>query len=458
MRLMRSILVLLTYAVTLAGAIAQDAIQGLGVSVSDIKVLDVTAQVTFFRHNSGKTDSIPTERLTDIWLKDSVHLVVVPEALRGRRSLVTYETLSNALRNKEYTTALRSYVHFYYLKFVTIKGELRLDNESRAQFSKITDLFKNFPELTLSLVVHADSVGKEATNQLLTERRAKVLSSELSRSGIASNRYTMSAKGESEPFATQPSLSRRIELSIAKIAKTELFYAQKYVPPPLPPKVAKEPAPLPNSTPTPPTSDNEQPKQTNNYRYWTLTVGGEAAQFIASQSPQWADEQVGMGLKTGVGGGIRYTFRLNRSIGLVGEAGYSQWASSFYFKQNSDTLYNHSIKLYRVPLSIGTKLFIVRQLYLLPKVHFEVLQLHETGVNRDESLKPNRTQRIAYWGGSGTLGYELQLGGRLVADLSVSYFYLRKKVQLFDFTSHPNDPIHAISFRLGFGLSSFLKQ
>lgn len=83
----------------------------------------------------------------------------------------------------------------------------------------LTNFMNENPAATITIIGHTDSSGQATKNQILSENRAKALSSRLTQNGIASERIKVSGKGLSEPVASNKkpagrSLNRRIEISI----------------------------------------------------------------------------------------------------------------------------------------------------------------------------------------------------------------------------------------------------
>ncbi|MNH40347.1 Outer membrane porin F precursor [compost metagenome] len=69
------------------------------------------------------------------------------------------------------------------------------------------------------MVGHTDSVGSDAYNQALSERRASSVAEYLLSQGVAPNKITSEGKGESQPIADNETeegraKNRRVELHI----------------------------------------------------------------------------------------------------------------------------------------------------------------------------------------------------------------------------------------------------
>lgn len=418
------------------------------------KVISYNEQLIHFQTLTGVLDSIPTEQVSAIGYGDSLRVLVFPESMKGKRQLLTQTQFLEAMQASDYATLLHAYTHLYDVQFTATKGTLLLTTQSRLKLGPLIRMLKIKQALHLTIAVHADSVGKAPVNQLLTERRAKAVSTELLRNGIVPSPFTMLAKGESEPFLIRPSLSRRIEVTVEKVTKTKVLYAQKYIPPPPKPVVVAAPpkARENNQKPTQ-TTQVEEEQDEPNYRYWTLTVGGEAAQLLTSQSPQWADEKVGMGLKMGVGGSLQFTKQFSDLFGVIINVGYRQWEVERKYMLNGEQLYNSSDELTQFPLQLGFRTFLFRGIYIAPQANVVLTKLLRTTDEANPISSLNQLQQTFYMGASGILGYEL-LGERLVIDLGLTYSYLPKVTQKPNFYTQMNDPLHLIGFKITTGIRS----
>ena len=104
-------------------------------------------------------------------------------------------------------------------------GSAALRPESSQQLSLLAGLAAAFPDAPLTIGGHADSVGSDADNQLLSENRAAVVAQALSTLGVDTDRMTATGFGESRPVApnTNPDgsdnpegrqLNRRVEVLV----------------------------------------------------------------------------------------------------------------------------------------------------------------------------------------------------------------------------------------------------
>jgi outer membrane protein OmpA-like peptidoglycan-associated protein len=75
---------------------------------------------------------------------------------------------------------------------------------------------KDHPEIKLSVEGHTDSDGDDASNQILSEKRAQAVVAELTKMGVAADRLTSKGWGESKPVGSNDSAeskaaNRRVE-------------------------------------------------------------------------------------------------------------------------------------------------------------------------------------------------------------------------------------------------------
>lgn len=99
-------------------------------------------------------------------------------------------------------------------------GNSQLKGNAFANLSKLSAFLNQYPERTLVIEGHTDSVGNESSNQALSQRRADSVRQYLLQQGVASNRLTAFGKGENAPIASNDSVSgralnRRVEVIIA---------------------------------------------------------------------------------------------------------------------------------------------------------------------------------------------------------------------------------------------------
>lgn len=109
---------------------------------------------------------------------------------------------------------------------VTVKNEVLFDfnsaalrSASRDSLREMADVFQKYPDTTIRVAGHTDSVGSAAYNQRLSERRARSVASYLENLGVRSARIDEVGYGESQPRATNSTangrqLNRRVEINV----------------------------------------------------------------------------------------------------------------------------------------------------------------------------------------------------------------------------------------------------
>lgn len=104
------------------------------------------------------------------------------------------------------------------VKFDFDKAVVR--EESRADIKALADFMTQYPQTTTTVEGHTDSVGSDAYNQKLSERRADAVRSELvQRYGVSAERVSAVGYGESRPVADNGTdagraVNRRVEAEV----------------------------------------------------------------------------------------------------------------------------------------------------------------------------------------------------------------------------------------------------
>ncbi len=102
--------------------------------------------------------------------------------------------------------------------FETAKSDLKAS--AIANVSKLAAFLNQYPDRTVTIEGHTDSVGDEEYNLGLSQRRANAVQQYLMSQGIASNRLTAAGKGENFPVASNETssgrqMNRRVEVIIS---------------------------------------------------------------------------------------------------------------------------------------------------------------------------------------------------------------------------------------------------
>ena len=100
-------------------------------------------------------------------------------------------------------------------------GKSVLKPGARNTLTKIAEQLRINDQLSITIEGHTDSVGSDAMNQALSEKRAEAVRSYLQNRGIPANRMTVTGLGETSPIATNDTpagrqQNRRVELVISQ--------------------------------------------------------------------------------------------------------------------------------------------------------------------------------------------------------------------------------------------------
>jgi outer membrane protein OmpA-like peptidoglycan-associated protein len=98
-------------------------------------------------------------------------------------------------------------------------GTANLNTGADTQLTKLAGFLNSYPDRTARIEGHTDSVGSDAYNQGLSQRRADAVKSYLVHQGIDTQRLTSTGNGESSPVgdngtATGRQQNRRVEVII----------------------------------------------------------------------------------------------------------------------------------------------------------------------------------------------------------------------------------------------------
>lgn len=98
-------------------------------------------------------------------------------------------------------------------------GSSNLRAASKASIREMADVFDKYPNTTISVQGHTDSVGTNSNNQRLSERRANSVASYLQTVGVTGSRVETTGYGESQPRSSNSTRSgrqsnRRVEIHI----------------------------------------------------------------------------------------------------------------------------------------------------------------------------------------------------------------------------------------------------
>jgi outer membrane protein OmpA-like peptidoglycan-associated protein len=109
---------------------------------------------------------------------------------------------------------------------VVVKNDVLFDfnssalrSSSRSAMQEMASVFEKYPNTTISVQGHADSVGTVSYNERLSQRRANSVAGYIESLGVRSNRVETLGYGESQPRATNTTasgrqLNRRVEIHV----------------------------------------------------------------------------------------------------------------------------------------------------------------------------------------------------------------------------------------------------
>lgn len=102
--------------------------------------------------------------------------------------------------------------------FDTGKANLKVSSSNHLQ--KLAKFLMAYPERTAQIEGHTDDVGSDASNMLLSQRRAETVKTFLQAKGVADSRLDVTGMGESTPLASNATAdgrqqNRRVEVIIA---------------------------------------------------------------------------------------------------------------------------------------------------------------------------------------------------------------------------------------------------
>ncbi|MCO4821850.1 MAG: OmpA family protein [Flavobacteriaceae bacterium] len=121
----------------------------------------------------------------------------------------------------EVTEAVRKALNDYAKTILFDTGKSSIQDRSATVLQNIIDILKEYPKASFNIEGHTDSVGREETNQKLSEERASSVMNYLISNGIASNRLNSKGYGESRPLDSNKTKAgqannRRVEINLNK--------------------------------------------------------------------------------------------------------------------------------------------------------------------------------------------------------------------------------------------------
>jgi outer membrane protein OmpA-like peptidoglycan-associated protein len=114
---------------------------------------------------------------------------------------------------------------------LTLDSEVSFDFDSaaikhgfKATLDKLANVIQKYDKTVIHVVGHTDSVGSDAYNQQLSERRARAVGDYLTSHGVSASRVQTEGRGEREPRATNATeagrqLNRRVEIYLKPVVE-----------------------------------------------------------------------------------------------------------------------------------------------------------------------------------------------------------------------------------------------
>jgi outer membrane protein OmpA-like peptidoglycan-associated protein len=102
-------------------------------------------------------------------------------------------------------------------------GEAALKHGATTTIDRLAQFMRDYPERSVRIEGHTDSVGSDETNQALSERRAAAVGDALVGRGIETQRVAILGVGEARPVATNDTVAgrqqnRRVEVIVSDTA------------------------------------------------------------------------------------------------------------------------------------------------------------------------------------------------------------------------------------------------
>jgi len=98
-------------------------------------------------------------------------------------------------------------------------GKARLTDSGKAQLTDVIRTLQQHPEMRVSVEGHTDASGGKVYNQSLSERRARMVATQVIDGGIAAARVSVRGYGSSRPVANNATVqgrakNRRVEIVV----------------------------------------------------------------------------------------------------------------------------------------------------------------------------------------------------------------------------------------------------
>lgn len=127
------------------------------------------------------------------------------------------DDMINFINDKAAAIDKNKWFNFEGLNFDTGKATLMVGSEQK--LANVAAIMKNFPAVKIKIGGYTDNVGNPASNQKLSDARAKTVMAELVKLGVAANRMEAEGYGQEHPVADNTTdegkaKNRRIDISV----------------------------------------------------------------------------------------------------------------------------------------------------------------------------------------------------------------------------------------------------
>ncbi len=121
----------------------------------------------------------------------------------------------------EVTKAVQKQLNVYAKTILFDTGKATIKAESTSTLVDIIQILNEYPNAKFTVEGHTDSVGRESTNQRLSESRALSVKDFLVDKGVEEFRLSAVGYGETRPIATNTTVTgraqnRRVEINLVK--------------------------------------------------------------------------------------------------------------------------------------------------------------------------------------------------------------------------------------------------
>lgn len=86
-----------------------------------------------------------------------------------------------------------------------------------SEMDRVAGVLRDYPQTRIRVEGHTDSKGSDASNQILSERRARSVANALIQRGVDSSRIEVFGFGESQPISSDDAMNRRVNIVIIPI-------------------------------------------------------------------------------------------------------------------------------------------------------------------------------------------------------------------------------------------------